>query len=210
MNLPPRDLWPNAETFLKQIRDKARRGGKEIAPTPSSNASGSGHPGAGRIGGVSFSSDRPSSSGSTSTAGNPRTQLPNLLLRVPPSGEDSDDLGSDHSPKPRSPGGKKFFGTGHSTPAAGNHHHNSSGNAGFHAHEGMVKKGTAPTGLAHSTSVHGASAGASGVPPSGKGHKDRKKSAASVSATPAAGVVSAPVPSMVKPSSAKRTTSGSA
>ena len=196
MNLPPRDLWPNAETFLKQMRDKARRGGNAVAATPHPAAlqSLAGTAAASRIGGVSFSPDRPSSSGS-STAGNIRTQLPNLNLRVPPPGEDGDGFSDDNNTKPHSPTGKKFFGTGNSTPATGIPHNNTAG-GGFNAQDGNnARKSTAGVG--------------SGVPPSGKGNKDRKKSSASAGQT-AGGIVPAPSPSMVKPGSAKRTTSGSA
>lgn len=174
------------------MRDKARRGGNAVAATPHPAALQS----AGRIGaGVSFSSDRPSSSGS-STAGNIRTQLPNLNLRVPPPGEDGDGFSDDNNTsKPHSPTGKKFFGTGNSTPATGIPHNNTAG-GGFNTQDGNnARKSTAGVG--------------SGVPPSGKGNKDRKKSSASAGQT-AGGIVSAPSPSMVKPGSAKRTTSGSA
>lgn len=188
VHLPPRDLWPNAETFLKQMRDKARRGpGGGPAPTP--NAAAMLHMGnnlptgtnAGRAGAVSFGGttlERPPSSGGKGGL------LPNLHTNR--SGDD--DYSNDEiSPlNATSGGGKKFFGTGSTTPAAQSTTTSSGANTpGFGAADANA-----------SANAKKSTPASSGKPPV---NKERKRSAVPATTTPTA--------TLQKPGSAKRTTS---
>jgi hypothetical protein len=76
VHLPPKDLWPNAETFMKQVRDRARRAAGGVLGT----ASGAQTPGGGQRSSVSFGQG-------DGAAVSIRTHLPSLGAG---SGEDTD------------------------------------------------------------------------------------------------------------------------
>jgi hypothetical protein len=76
VHLPPKDLWPNAETFMKQVRDRARRAAGGVLGT----ASGAQTPGGGQRSSVSFGQG-------DGAAVSIRTHLPSLGTG---SGEDTD------------------------------------------------------------------------------------------------------------------------
>lgn len=188
MHLPPRDLWPNAETFLKQMRDKARRGpGAGPAPTPSTSTSQmqTGNltsTNAGRVGGVSFGGathERPTSSGGKGGL------LPNLHTNRSGDDDSADELSPLNA---TSGGGKKFFGTGNSTPAQPS----GANNAGF--------GGTADANTNANANAKKGTAASSGKPPAAS--KERKRSAVPATTTP-----TTTANLQQKPGSAKRSNS---